>query len=240
MNKKPDLATLFGATKTNTFFGLEACNNYDTINASSAFIGALCATPYGPVGAYARNGPESLRKAIGSLTANIDRHNFDLGGPTFPDGTKRAVDCGDLPWSRTDFAYNRAIINRAISKIVSQGVVPIVIGGDDSIPIPMLAAMGDTGKKYTVLRIDAHIDWREENMGERMGLSSTMRRASEMSHIEKIIQVGARGIGSGHSSDFEDALEKGVKFFTSSEVYRKGLQPVLEQIGEERKCYPLH
>lgn len=91
--------------------------------------------------------------------------------------------------------------------------------------------MGDTGEMYTILQIDAHIDWRESHMGEAMGLSSTMRRAAEMNHIEKIIQVGARGIGSGHSSDFEDALQWGVKFFTGPDVYRSGLQPALDEIG---------
>lgn len=231
MNKKPDLAALFGATEAETFLGLEFCPELKLIDASSAFIGAPCATPYGSVGAYAKEGPASLRQAIGSLTANVDRHNFDLGGPTFPVNTKRAVDCGDLPWSETDFAMNRATIRDAVSTVVSRGVVPIVVGGDDSIPIPMLEAMSDTGEKYTVLQIDAHIDWRDSHMGETMGLSSTMRRASEMSHIEKIIQVGARGIGSGHSSDYDDAVEWGVKFFTGLDVFRNGLEPALEHIG---------
>lgn len=230
MGEKPDLAALFGATASDTFLGLDACDDFASIDASSAFIGAPCATPYGSVGAYARNGPGSLRQAIASLTANIERHNFDLGGPTFPVGTKRAVDCGDLVWSETDFAANRATIRQAISTIVGRGVVPILVGGDDSIPIPMLDAMGDTKKKYTILQIDAHIDWRESHMGETHGLSSTMRRASEMDHIEKIIQVGARGIGSGHSSDFDDALNLGVKFFTGPDVHRNGLQPALDQI----------
>jgi len=230
MNNKPDLAALFGATAADTFLGLARCNDLNTIDASSAFIGAPCATPYGSVGAYAQNGPDSLRQAIASLTANIDRHNFDLGGPTFPANTKRAVDCGDLPWSETDFALNRATIREAISSIVSRGTVPILIGGDDSVPIPMLDAMQDTGESYTVLQIDAHIDWRDSHMNETMGLSSTMRRASEMSHIEKIVQVGARGIGSGHSSDFEDAVQWGVKFYTGLDVYRAGVKPALEQI----------
>ncbi len=106
-----------------------------------------------------------------------------------------------------------------------------MIGGDDSIPIPMLDAMGDTGKSYTVLQVDAHIDWRESHMGETHGLSSTMRRASEMDRIEKIIQVGARGIGSGHSSDHEDAIAWGAKFFTGLDIHRYGLQPAIEQIG---------
>jgi agmatinase len=233
MNNKPDLAALFGATAADTFLGLARCDNLNTIDASSAFIGAPCATPYGSVGAYAQNGPDSLRQAIASLTANIDRHNFDLGGPTFPANTKRAVDCGDLPWSETDFALNRATIREAISTIVSRGTVPIVIGGDDSVPIPMLDAMQDTGKSYTVLQVDAHIDWRDSHMNESMGLSSTMRRASEMGHIEKIVQVGARGIGSGHSSDFEDAVKWGVKFYTGLDVYRDGVEPALEQIDND-------
>jgi len=113
---------------------------------------------------------------------------------------------------------------------VSGSAVPLLIGGDDSVPIPMLDAMGDTGLKYTVLQIDAHIDWRNEHMGESMGLSSTMRRASEMKHIEKIIQVGARGIGSAHSDDYKDALDWGVKFFTGHDVSRNGVQPVLSEI----------
>ena len=180
MSDKPNLAALFGATEAKTFLGLESCEDLTQIDASSAFIGAPCATPYGSVGPYARNGPASLRKAIASLTANIDRHNFDLGGPTFPKGSKRAVDCGDLTWSNSDFAGNRKTIRDAVSNVVGCNVVPIVIGGDDSIPIPMLDALADTGKPYTILQIDAHIDWRESHMGETHGLSSTMRRASEM------------------------------------------------------------
>lgn len=232
MNSKPDLGALFGATDAETFLGLDKCEDLTQIDASSAFIGAPCATPYGSVGAYAQNGPSSLRKAIASLTANIDRHNFDLGGPTFPNGTKRAVDCGDLPWSRTNFASNRQIICDAITKIVERGVVPILIGGDDSIPIPMIKALGQTGENYTILQIDAHIDWRDSHMGEKNGLSSTMRRASEMDHVQNIIQVGARGIGSGHTSDFDDAVKWGAKFFTGFDIHRKGLAAVVDAIDE--------
>ena len=230
MSNKPDLGALFGATDATTFLGLEACDELDSVDASSAFIGVPCATPYGSVGAYAQNGPASLRKAIAALTANIDRHNFDLGGPTFPAGTKRAVDCGDLSWSDSDFAGNRQTIRQAVSKVVNRGVVPILVGGDDSVPIPMIDALGDTGQSFTILQIDAHIDWRDRHMGETHGLSSTMRRASEMKHIEKIIQVGARGIGSGHSSDYEDAVAWGAKFFTGQDVHRLGLQPAIEEI----------
>jgi len=230
MSGKPDLAALFGATSTDTFLGLNRCKDFTSIRASSAFIGVPCATPYGSVGAYAKNGPKSLRQAIASLTANIERHNFDLGGATFPQGTMRAVDCGDLEWDEQDFASNRNTIREAVATIAKNGVVPIVIGGDDSVPIPMIEAMAEVGDDFTILQIDAHIDWRKEHMGERFGLSSTMRRASEMPHIKTIIQVGARGIGSAHSDDYDDAVNWGVKFFTAHQIHQEGITAVLDHI----------
>lgn len=231
MNEKPDLAALFGAPSTSTFLGLQPCNDLASVDASSAFIGAPCATPYGSVGAYARNGPQSLRQSIASFSANLDRHNFDLGGQIFPNGTKPAVDCGDLAWSETDFAMNRDTIRSAVRTVVRNGVVPILIGGDDSIPIPMLEGLGDTGKSYTVLQIDAHIDWRQEHMGERLGLSSTMRRASEMDHIDAIVQVGARGMGSAHPDDVADALSWGAKLITAEDIHKNGVDPIFDHIS---------
>jgi len=232
MTEKPDLGALFGATPASTFLGLEKCDDLGKVDASSAFIGVPGATPYGSVGAYCRNAPDALRKATSSLTANIDRHNFDLGGPVFPANTRRAVDCGDLPFDEADFARNRAVIQDAITKIVGKSAVPILVGGDDSVPIPMLEALSATGLTYSVLQIDAHIDWRKSHMGEEFGLSSTMRRASEMAHIERIVQVGAHGIGSAHSDDHADAVAWGAEFFTAHDIHRSGVAPALARIPE--------
>jgi len=98
----------------------------------------------------------------------------------------------------------------------------------------MLQAIGDTAgdRKFTILQIDAHIDWRETHMDERMGLSSTMRRASEMAHIERIVQVGARGIGSAATSDYEDAVKWGVSFVPAREFHHSGVQKALDLIPE--------
>lgn len=229
-NDKPDLAALFGATPADTFLGLPKWNELTLLDASSVFIGAPGATPYGSVGSYCKNAPEALRKSIASLSANIDRYNFDLGGATFPDGTRKAADYGDLPLDDEDAAANRTEIYNAVSGVVTKNSVPILVGGDDSVPIPMLQAMEITGKQYTVLQIDAHIDWRDSHMDETLGLSSTMRRASEMKHIEHIVQVGARGIGSGHPKDYDDALDWGVNFVTAYDLHQHGVQSAIDLI----------
>ncbi|QEN86314.1 arginase [Labrys sp. KNU-23] len=234
MNQKADLGALFGAAAdTQTFLGLEECRDLATLTAPIALIGAPCATPYRSVGAYCRNAPDALRRATAAFTANVDRHDFDNGGKVFPEPRLRAVDCGNLPYDESDGAANRAAIAAAVKAIRARGAVPIVLGGDDSIPIPMLEALGaEAGARYTILQIDAHIDWREVHMDERLGLSSTMRRASEMPHIERIIQVGARGIGSAATSDYEDALAWGVKFVPAHDLHRQGVEAALDLIPE--------
>ncbi|EYR83796.1 arginase family protein [Shinella sp. DD12] len=234
MTEKPNLGALFGAAETATFLGLPACTDLDALSAPVALIGAPCATPYASVGAYCRNAPDALRQATGSLTANVDRHDFDHGGPVFPTANLRPVDCGNLPFDEADAAGNRVLIAGTVSKVLERGAVPVLLGGDDSIPIPMIEALGAAAgeRKFTILQIDAHIDWREIHMGERLGLSSTMRRASEMPHIERIIQVGARGIGSAATSDYEDALAWGVKFVTAYDLHRSGVDAVLDLIPE--------
>ncbi|WP_182086419.1 arginase family protein [Aureimonas sp. ME7] len=234
MNQKPDLGALFGAGETSTFLGLDACTDLSTLDAPIAILGVPCATPYASVGPYCRNAPAALRQATAPLTANLERHDFDSGGQVFPEKRLRAVDCGDLAFDESDGAANRDAIRGAVRTILDRGAVPVLLGGDDSIPIPMLQAIGDTAgeRRFTILQIDAHIDWRQTHMNEPMGLSSTMRRASEMAHVERIVQVGARGIGSAATTDYEDALAWGVSFVPARELHRAGVQAALDLIPE--------
>lgn len=232
MDEKPDVVKRIGATQASTFLGVASCENLDTLDASSVYVGTLGATPYGSMGPFCRNAPAVLRASISAEIPFVDRYNFNIDGPIFPNGCQRAVDYGDLAWDDSDYAKNRALIRSTVSKVIEQGAIPILVGGDDSIPIPMLAALADTGEQYTILQIDAHIDWRDSHMGETLGLSSNMRRASELAHIKQIIQVGMRGFGSGHSDDYQNALDWGVDFFFANQIHSDGTLPVLDRITD--------
>ncbi len=227
---KSSIATMFGAGKVTTFHGLPACASPADVSAKAAILGVPCATPYASVGPYCAGGPAAIRAAAAPYAANLEHVDFDLGEPLLPGGTADACDLGDLGFSE-DHAANREAIRSAVSTILDRGAVPVLIGGDDSIPIPMLQAIEGRGK-YTIVQIDAHIDWRDDVGGERWGLSSTMRRASEMDHIEAIIQVGARNIGSARPQDFAYAKAYGAKFFTARDVARGGIQPVLDAVPQ--------
>lgn len=209
------LAEMFGSGSAETFLGLPK-GDLSAPGAKVAILGADGCTPY-PVGFYCAGGPAAIRAAGAAYAANLAHHNWDLGGPILPEGV-RAVDCGDIPVSEDDPAGNRDRLRCAVAGLLAAGAVPVLLGGDDSLPIPVLQALSSRGRPFHVLQIDAHIDWRDEVGGERLGLSSNMRRASEMPGCAGIVQVGARGIGSARPRDVADARAWGVTFVPAQEV----------------------
>jgi agmatinase len=220
------LGEMFGAGRVETFLGLP---RWDGQAVAAVVLGADSATPYRTAGAYCAGGPAAIRVASGDYAANLGHVNFDLGRVGF--GPEAVADGGDVATDPADAAGNRARIAEAVGRVLGAGAVPVLLGGDDSLPVPMLGAFAGRGP-VTILQIDAHIDWRDEVQGERWGLSSAIRRASEMGHVARIVQVGQRGIGSARAGDLADARAWGVEFVSGAEVARAGVARAVELIPE--------
>ena len=230
----PKMKSLFGGAPGGGFLGLPTAEDGDIGAADIVIVGAPAATPYASVGNYCAAAPDAVRAAFG-WPGVLAHHDFDIGGELLPDGIN-ALDLGNLDYSESDHAGNRATIRDCVGDILDRAALPLVIGGDDSVPIPVLQAYREHGP-ITILQLDAHIDWRDEVGGETLGLSSNMRRASEMPWVENIIQVGARGIGSARPRDREDALDWGVSFFPMRDLVKNGVEPVIEAIPENCRLY---
>ncbi len=223
-----DFGTMFGSQGGETFFGLPACRDVADLDAHVAVLGAPAATPYPSVGPYCADGPSAMRAAMAGYATSLDHYDFDQEGRLLAEGG-RAVDLGDVPWDAGDAAGNRSRIRETVAAVLDRDAVPVVMGGDDSVPIPVLEAYAGHGP-LTVLQVDAHIDWRDEVDGERMGLSSTMRRASEMKHVTGIVQVGARAVGSARPGDLADAEAWGAKIIRARTVHAEGMARAIDRI----------
>ena len=233
MNDAPSMGDLFGGEAGGGWLNMPRAS-IDQIGDQAgqvdiAVLGIGTATPYG-VGSYCHDAPAAIRAAR-SWPTILEQHDFDLFDVTPTDGVLPpgvvAADFGDLdtaPDATPDVTEaNRATIRSAITSLLDAGAVPFVFGGDDSVPIPVLESYcGFAGGPVSILQIDAHIDWRDEVGGETQGLSSNMRRASEMAHVGKIVQLGARGIGSARKADVEAALDYGVGFHTMRRLLEPG------------------
>ena len=173
--------------------------------------------------------PDLIRAASQEDAELVEHWDFDLGGPLFNGYPNSCIDLGNLGTTMEDNEGNRAQIERKTREILALPAVPILLGGDDSTPIPFLAGFTDHGPIW-VLQIDAHIDWRDELGGERYGYSSPMRRASEMPHVAGIVQVGMRGVGSARLAELEAAAAYGSRIVTAREVHSQGVEAALRHI----------
>jgi agmatinase len=202
----------------------------------SALFGAPHGTPYpGIDNRVHAAAPNAFRTALQEDSSWLDHWDFDLGGPLLGDSACRIADLGNLPTKPKDGIGNRKLIEALTRQILASGAVPLMFGGDDSTPIPFIAGFSGSSP-VTVLQIDAHIDWREERYGEKFGFSSTMRRASEQSHVWRIVQAGARGLGSAREAEVRDAKQWGAHIFTSQHIHHNGLKTVLETIPPDSDC----
>ena len=233
-DSSPEMKAMFGGSPGGGFFDLPLAQPGETRDADIILLGAPAATPYASVGNYCAAAPDAIRNAFG-WPGVLQHHDFDIDGYLLPEGVQ-ALDWGNLDYSETDFGANRDRIREQVATILEAGAVPLVLGGDDSVPIPVLQAYREHGP-ITILQFDAHIDWRDEVGGETRGLSSNMRRASEMGWVENIIQVGARGIGSARPRDRQDALDWGVRFFPMREVVANGVDAIIESIPSAANLY---
>ncbi len=207
--------------------------------ADVAVLGVPFGVPYPNPGLAAgcAEAPAEVRARSQRLARFAVHHDFDLDGPMLVGSPPlRIVDAGDVAGSADDGAGNTARSEAAVAALLDAGAVPIVLGGDDSIPIPVLRAYRDRGP-ITVLQVDAHLDFRDEVAGVRDGYSSAMRRAAEMDHVERIVQVGLRGVGSARTSDVADARAAGNLLVTARELRERGVAWLLGELPADGSLF---
>lgn len=199
------------------------------LSADVAVFGAPHGTPYKPgTPSHAANGADAVRGALGWYSTGAEQMDFDSLQPVFAGAT--VVDLGNVTNDLQDGEINRRNIEEMTRAVLNRGSVPILLGGDDSVPIPFIQGLGAVWGDLTVVQVDAHIDWRHEVDGVTHGFSSTMRRASEMKHVKHIVQIGARGPGSARRQDCEDAVAFGAKIFTARDIHKNGLEQALKAV----------
>jgi agmatinase len=214
------------------FAGLPSADIDALEGARVVFLGASEASPYvAGERSHSADGPAELRRASAQFGGSLVQHDFDIDATIFPDKDDRrgCVDAGDVPTSAWESDANRDRIRASVAKILAAGAVPIILGGDDSVPIPVIAAYEGHGR-ITVLQIDAHVDWADVIRDNPYGYGSTMRRAAECPAVTAMVQVGMRGLGSGESWQHDDARAFGSTLITSYALHERGIAAVLDAI----------
>ncbi len=137
----------------------------------------------------ARHGPRAVREQ----SALLRRISAATGVAPF--ATARVRDLGDC-WLERPFALEGALdeIAAFYRGVVGAGVVPLSVGGDHSISLPILRALG-ASRPVGMVHIDAHCDTGDDYMGSRFHHGAPFRRAVDEGLLDptRVIQIGIRG-----------------------------------------------
>jgi agmatinase len=132
--------------------------------------------------------PGVIRSAFHSNSSNYwTELGVDLGTEGIFD------DIGDLHFRHNVFTA----IEQSIGDLVDQRLRPVSLGGDHSITLPLVRAVGKRVPNLTILHFDAHPDLYDELDGNRLSHACPFARIMEEKLAKRLVQVGIRTLN-GH------------------------------------------
>lgn len=221
-----------------TFLGMPRCDDLASIEADIAIVGIPDTIPHDLASSRQPSSaaPAAIRSASLRLVPFLSHYDYDFGGPILAQRDVRIVDCGDVRADLGDYQANSQRATTVLRAVLDRGAIPIVLGGDHAVPIPVFRAFEGKPDIF-VVQIDAHIDWRDERNGVREGLSSPMRRASEMPWVAGMAQIGIRGVGSARTEEFTAAEEYGSVIIGARDLRANGARSVLDRVPDHVRYY---
>jgi agmatinase len=224
-----------------TFLDFPLTLDLDDLEADFAILGIPFGMPYSASSMpndQSRT-PDVIRHTPTKEDIEYTRNHFDwdLDGHLFDGKDIRVVDCGNVSADPDDNKEHYRRAEQAARKIFCSSAILISLGGDHGIPIPVMRALEVFDEPITLVHVDAHLDWRDEVNGETEGYSSPIRRASEMPWINKIVQIGLRGIGSARGPEVQDARTYGSDLISAYEMHDIGIDAVLDRIPDGGPYY---
>jgi len=103
-------------------------------------------------------------------------------------------DMGDVALADTPgaSAADDGLLFDAVTQAIAGGAMPIVVGGDHAITVPVVAAIAAAHGPLTILHFDAHPDLYDEYAGDPRSHASPFARILEAGHARRLVQVGIR------------------------------------------------
>ncbi|HEY7650562.1 MAG TPA: agmatinase, partial [Methylomirabilota bacterium] len=147
----------------------------------------------------------------------------------------RMADCGDVDVVPTSIERTFERIQQAIDAVIVAGALPLVVGGDHSVTLPILRSLARRHGRVGLVHFDAHPDTWDEYFGSKFFHGTPFRRALEEGLIDphRMIQVGIRGPLYG-PEDFALHDEHGIEVIRIETVKEHGTTWVAGRLSRLR------
>ncbi len=137
--------------------------------------------------------PPLIRTALYSDAGHLwSESGLDLGAGSV------LINAGDVE-DATDTEMNSRI-ELAITDLLERDLLPISLGGDHAVTVPIMRALARKYPRLNILHFDAHADIYDEFAGNRFSHACPFARIMEEKLAQRLVQVGIRTLN-GHQRE---------------------------------------
>ncbi|MCS5635698.1 MAG: agmatinase [Myxococcota bacterium] len=183
----------------------------------------------------ARYGPREIR------SESVLLRPYNMATRAAPFDSLTVADIGDVAINTFNLADSIGIIERAYDDILARGCIPLTLGGDHTIALPILRALARKHGPVGMVHVDAHADVNESMFGEPITHGTPFRRAVEEGLLqgERVVQIGLRGTGY-HADDFDWPRQQGFRVVPAEECWHKSLAPLMDEVRQSLGPGPVY
>jgi agmatinase len=113
-------------------------------------------------------------------------------------------------------------IEKEIAILLDDGKFPVVLGGEHTVAVGAIRAVGKKNKEFTVLHFDAHSDYRDSYMGSKYCHACIMARARDVT--SSCYSIGVRSI------DEESAAKYGKDILYRKDMHGMSVEEIVNKI----------
>jgi len=208
-----------------TMMRLPAADNAQGLDA--AFVGIPL-----DIGTSNRSGTRFGPRQIRQESVMLRPYNMGTGAAPFE--RLQIADLGDIATNPYNLADSVSRIELAYDQILRHGCIPLTLGGDHTLTLPILRAVARKHGPVGLIHIDAHSDTNDEMFGEKLAHGTTFRRAYEEGLLapQRVVQIGLRGSGYA-AQDFDWSRQQGFRVVPAEACWYRSLAPLMAEVREQ-------
>ena len=183
----------------------------------------------------ARLGPRQIRAESSLLRP------YNMATRAAPFESLQVADLGDVPINTFNLLDSIEIIEKFYDDVLGHGAVPLTLGGDHTIALPILRAMKKKHGPVGLVHVDAHSDINDAMFGEAITHGTPFRRAVEEGLLDgnRVVQIGLRGSGYA-ADDFDWSRQQDFRVVQVEECWHRSLEPLMAEVREQLGAGPVY
>ena len=172
-----------------------------------------------------RFGPKQIR------AESVMLRPYNMWTRAAPFDSLRVGDLGDVPINTFDLKDAVQRITAFYDGVLAHDVIPITLGGDHTLTLPVLRAIAKKHGPVGLIHVDAHADINDHMFGEAIAHGTPFRRAVEERLIDphRTWQIGLRGTGYT-AEDFDWSRDQGFKVVQVEELWHRSAAPLMKDV----------